>query len=416
VPDADKRKLEFEYDYQSRRIAKKVYLWSGSGYSPTPSVSLKFVYDGWNLIAILTSEFSLQTSFSWGLDLSGSNQGAGGVGGLLAATLSGQGTHFIAYDGNGNVMSLVSASGGTVTAQYEYSPFGEVLSATGTAAGANPMRFSTKYQDSESGLYYYGFRYYNPFTGKLLSRDPMEEEGSISLYTAMGNDPIDFIDPFGFEFFNVGKVGTDKVNWLPGGKGGTVVEDVGLTEEGSKMTIPDYYGDYISPCKARCWVKEGTGLITVWRSYIGVHIGWQETTFTPKTIRPFLWKVVAQYQAYYFTSSAAARVDSHEERHINKTEEIYNETIRKSENVINNRRQKKNPLEVLGTVADCILILEKEIDWNVNLTKFNDEDANWNRKGGLLDQFEVASYRFGVKNNLTFKQGLQWYISGNYIY
>jgi YD repeat-containing protein len=60
VPDADKRKLEFEYDHQSRRIAKKVYLWSGSGYSPTPSVSLKFVYDGWNLIAILTSEFSLR--------------------------------------------------------------------------------------------------------------------------------------------------------------------------------------------------------------------------------------------------------------------------------------------------------------------------------------------------------------------
>jgi hypothetical protein len=81
---------------------------------------LKFVYDGWNLIAILTSEFSLQTSFSWGLDLSVSNQGAGGVGGLLAAALSGQGTHFIAYDGNGNVMALLSASGGTQTAQYEY--------------------------------------------------------------------------------------------------------------------------------------------------------------------------------------------------------------------------------------------------------------------------------------------------------
>jgi hypothetical protein len=49
-----------------------------------------------------------------------SNQGAGGVGGLLAAALSGQGTHFIAYDGNGNVMALLSASGGTQTAQYEY--------------------------------------------------------------------------------------------------------------------------------------------------------------------------------------------------------------------------------------------------------------------------------------------------------
>jgi RHS repeat-associated protein len=212
VPDADKRKLEFEYDYQSRRIAKKVYLWSGSGYSPTPSVSLKFVYDGWNLIAILTSEFSLQTSFSWGLDINGSDQGAGGVGGLLAATLIGQGTHFIAYDGNGNVMALVSASGGTVTAQYEYSPFGEVLSATGSAAGANPMRFSTKYQDSETGLYYYGYRYYNPSTGRWLSRDPIEELGSrllqvttespreqerVNLYGFCLNNPIMYVDKDG---------------------------------------------------------------------------------------------------------------------------------------------------------------------------------------------------------------------------
>jgi RHS repeat-associated protein len=197
VPDADKRKLEFEYDYQSRRITKKVYLWSGSGYSPTPSVSLKFVYDGWNLIATLTSEFSLQDSFLWGLDISVSNQGAGGVGGLLAATLSGQGTHFIAYDGNGNVMALVSAFGGTVSAQYEYSPFGETLAASGSAANANPFRFSTKYTDEESDFLNYGHRYYNPSTGRWLSRDPIEEEGGYNLYAFVGNAPLDYIDPFG---------------------------------------------------------------------------------------------------------------------------------------------------------------------------------------------------------------------------
>ena len=49
-----------------------------------------FLYDGWNLIAILNSAFSLQNSFLWGNDLSGSQQGAGGVGGLVGGKLSRQ--------------------------------------------------------------------------------------------------------------------------------------------------------------------------------------------------------------------------------------------------------------------------------------------------------------------------------------
>jgi RHS repeat-associated protein len=179
---------------------------------------LKFVYDGWNLIAILTSEFSLQTSFSWGLDLSGSNQGAGGVGGLLAATLSGQGTHFIAYDGNGNVMALVSASGGTVTAQYEYSPFGETLAASGSAANANAFRFSTKYTDAESGFLYYGYRFYNPSTGRWLSRDPIGERGGKNNYAFACNDSINGVDVLGLHQFtlkkNPGRI--EKPRPLPG--------------------------------------------------------------------------------------------------------------------------------------------------------------------------------------------------------
>jgi RHS repeat-associated protein len=40
-------------------------------------------------------------------------------------------------------------------------------------ARANPFRFSTKYQDDETDLLYYGFRYYNPNTGRWISRDPL---------------------------------------------------------------------------------------------------------------------------------------------------------------------------------------------------------------------------------------------------
>jgi RHS repeat-associated protein len=198
VPDASKRKLQFEYDYRSRRIAKKVYIWSGGGYSPTPSVSLKSVYDDWNLLAELDANNNVVRSYIWGLDLSVSEQGAGGVGGLLLFTdhSSPVTRHFVAFDGNGNVMALVNAVDGTVSAQYEYSPFGETLSATGSAAAANPFRFSTKYVDSESGFLYYGYRYYNPSTGRFLNMDPIIDPDS-NLYSFSLNNAISFIDILG---------------------------------------------------------------------------------------------------------------------------------------------------------------------------------------------------------------------------
>ena len=66
---------------------------------------------------------------------------------------------------------------GTTSAQYEYGPFGEVLRATGPMAKANPFRFSTKYQDDETDLLYYGYRYYNASTGRWICRDPNQDLG-----------------------------------------------------------------------------------------------------------------------------------------------------------------------------------------------------------------------------------------------
>ena len=78
-------------------------------------------------------------------------------------------------------MALVNAMNGTVAGQYEYGPFGELLRATGPMAFTNPFRFSTKYQDDETGLLMYPARPYNPSTGRWLARDPLEEPGAICL-------------------------------------------------------------------------------------------------------------------------------------------------------------------------------------------------------------------------------------------
>ena len=170
-----KKRLVFEYDYLGRRIRKSVYHKQSNKW--IFDYERRYVDDGWNLAAELNDSNGLLTSFMWGLDLSGSEQGAGGVGGLLAAKPSGSPAQFVMYDGNGNVVGLVDGSTGTISAQYEYGPFGESVRVSGIMAAANPFRFSTKFTDSETGLVYYGFRYYNPITGRWLSRDPIGERG-----------------------------------------------------------------------------------------------------------------------------------------------------------------------------------------------------------------------------------------------
>jgi RHS repeat-associated protein len=110
-------------------------------------------------------------TYVWGSDLSGSMQGAGGVGGLLEVSCYGSATKncFPAFDGNGNVAALIHAADGTVAANDEYAAFGEPVRVTGVMAGNNPFRFSTKYADDESDLLYYDYRYYKPSLRRQVS-------------------------------------------------------------------------------------------------------------------------------------------------------------------------------------------------------------------------------------------------------
>ncbi len=217
APTGSKVKLDFVYDYQGRRIQKLVSTNSGSAY--VAQYTNRFLYDGWNMIAEVQPNNSLIRSYVWGSDLSGSMQGAGGVGGLLEASYYGSATTncFPAFDGNGNVAALVNAADGTVAANYEYGPFGELIRTTGPMARTNPFRFSTKNQDDESDLLYYGYRYYDPSTGRWLSRDPVGEpgfgmlpsdythdaEGNPNFYTFVANNPIEQVDDLGLALYAI---------------------------------------------------------------------------------------------------------------------------------------------------------------------------------------------------------------------
>jgi RHS repeat-associated protein len=200
APSGSQLNLSFVYDYQGRRIQKLVLTNSGSAY--VGEYTNNYVYDGWNCLAILNPSLGLVESFMWGSDLSGTIQGAGGVGGLIKVTYYASTTTncFVAFDGNGNVSALVNAANGVTVANYDYGPFGELIRASGPMAKLNPFRFSTKYDDDESDFLYYGHRYYNPSTGRFISRDPIAEKGGINLYILANNNPLIRVDAFGLDF------------------------------------------------------------------------------------------------------------------------------------------------------------------------------------------------------------------------
>jgi RHS repeat-associated protein len=216
APVGSKLQLNFVYDYRGRRVQKTVFTNNSSSYFP--QYTNRFAYDGWNLIAVVNPQSSILQSFEWGSDLSGSMQGAGGVGGLLiltdALTVSNRpSSHFVAYDANGNVNTFVNATAGTKSAMYVYGPFGEVIRATGTMANANPLRFSSVYTDVESALICYAHRYFGPANGHWLSRDPIDEPGfgllddgnlprfhaekMLNPYVCVSNDLLDNFDCLG---------------------------------------------------------------------------------------------------------------------------------------------------------------------------------------------------------------------------
>jgi RHS repeat-associated protein len=176
APADSKKWLTFSYDWHGRRIAKTAKWWTNSAW--TTRTSNRFLYDGWSLIGELNAtNNNLIRGYIWGLDLTGAVQGIGGVGALIAINDIGNGSHFAAFDGNGNVMGCTK-SDGSVAAQYEYDPFGQTLRETGDYSLLNPVRFSTRNHDTETDLFYNGRTYLDGKNGRSLSRDEAAGENA----------------------------------------------------------------------------------------------------------------------------------------------------------------------------------------------------------------------------------------------
>ncbi|MBK8268125.1 MAG: hypothetical protein IPK83_07380 [Planctomycetes bacterium] len=239
------------YDYICR-VRKVSHAHDGDDWIESEAVEdIRYIYDGWNLImerdasgSPLGTTETVRHKYAWGLDLAGLNgaaasgnvqsatQGAGGISGLLAMEdctphlgLAENPAFLYCYDGNGNVMQLVTwkdgdpdwyevepdewvipiITPGFIAANYEYDPYGCTLLAQANFDVNNPFRFSTKYYDAqpsaaaegERGLYYYGYRYYSPRLGRWVTRDPSGESGGTNLVQFCSSAPNNYFDPFG---------------------------------------------------------------------------------------------------------------------------------------------------------------------------------------------------------------------------
>ena len=195
----------------------------GHGSSWVQTNAVYYVYDGNLVIQERDTNNLPTTTYTRGKDLSGSLQGAGGIGGLLARTApstidpSMLAPAYYHADANGNITMLIN-SDQAIVAQYLYDAFGNVLSESGLLAGANLYRFSSKEAHLNSGLVYYLYRYYDAnlqrwpnrdlwldqkASPRLFSLDELfwllgkQPPGYANLFDFVQNDPVNALDAFG---------------------------------------------------------------------------------------------------------------------------------------------------------------------------------------------------------------------------
>jgi RHS repeat-associated protein len=103
--------------------------------------------------------------------------------------------------------NVITNAAGTKVQLVEYDPWGKVSRSEGD--GEASLRFTGQRLDPESGLMYYGGRYYDPVLGRFISPDPFVQAPgdpqALNRYSYVRNNPVNFTDPTGFFFKSLGK-------------------------------------------------------------------------------------------------------------------------------------------------------------------------------------------------------------------
>ena len=147
--------------------------------------------------------------------------------------------------------SLITNLDGEIVQHIEYVPFGEVFIEERNNKWNTPFLFNAKELDEETGLYYYGARYYDPRTSIWISTDPLQEKyPNISTYAYVANNPVKYIDPDGKRIYFIGGAANDSDGWNYIGRFNSIWTKLGLKNftrvnaSGGKVKDVAFSSDY----------------------------------------------------------------------------------------------------------------------------------------------------------------------------
>jgi len=164
--------VEFNYKANGLRYSKTV--------DGTETIH---IWDGQNMVMETDGDGQIKDVYTRGL-------------GLVKSADNG----YYLYNAHGDVVALAD-SDGAVTKTYTYDAFGTELDKDEN--DTNPFRYCGEYLDLSSGTYYLRARYYDPTIGRFLAEDP--SRAGLNWYTYCGNNPVNFVDPFGLDAILINK-------------------------------------------------------------------------------------------------------------------------------------------------------------------------------------------------------------------
>ena len=171
--------VTFKYDPFGRRIQKS-----------SPSGVTNYLYDGARLMDEVDGSGSVLARYAHSQEVD-----------EPLSMQRGSVTSYYQNDGVGSITSL-SNPAAALANTYTFDSFGNKTASTGTIT--NPFQYTGREFDTETGIYYYRARYFDPASGRFVSEDPLRFGGDgPSFYVYVNNDPTDFVDPLGLKCCNV---------------------------------------------------------------------------------------------------------------------------------------------------------------------------------------------------------------------
>ncbi|HEY3265618.1 MAG TPA: RHS repeat-associated core domain-containing protein [Armatimonadota bacterium] len=198
------------------------YAYNGNGLRTKRkqgSVTTYYLYDGMVPVVELNAAGTVKAVNTFGAN------------GLVSRWTPAAGTTFYEFDAHGNVANYNKADGSTTRMGFD--AYGQAQAAM---AGDEVFGYQAQwggYTDSV-GLVLMGYRYYDPSTGRFVTRDPIGYRGGINLYAYVGGDPVNHVDPSGLDAY---------VFIWPGGLGEGSHSGIGVDWPGGKVKVFEFNPD-----------------------------------------------------------------------------------------------------------------------------------------------------------------------------